>query len=184
MALGVAAAVVVLVVAFAPLARREPERVSVAGSPLYGQPAPEIDLRSVDGRRLRLSDLRGRPVLVNFWATWCIPCREEFPLMVDAYERHRDDGLEILGVLHDDDPAAARAFADDHGATWPILDDAQDVAWRDYLGIGPPQSYFVDANGVIQAFSLGPFTSSGLAAQLATIIPGGGRAALSSPAPG
>ena len=168
-----------------PLGRTEPERVVVGGSPLYGKPAPEIDLPTIDGERVRLSDLRGRPVLVNFWATWCIPCREEFPLMVEAYERHRADGLEILGVLHDDGAEAARSFAADHGATWPILDDAQDVAWRAYLGVGPPQSYFVDRDGVVQAFSLGPFTTTGLAAQLATILPPSDAAAASvSPAPG
>ena len=172
-ALAVAAIALIAVVAFVPLGRSEPERIVVGGSPLFEKPAPEIDLATVEGERVRLSDLRGRPVLVNFWATWCIPCREEFPLMVDAYERHRSDGLEILGVLHDDSSEAARSFAAEHGATWPILDDAQDVAWRAYLGVGPPQSYFIDPEGIVRAFSLGPFTATGLTAQLATILPEG-----------
>jgi cytochrome c biogenesis protein CcmG/thiol:disulfide interchange protein DsbE len=172
-ALAVAAIALVAVVAFLPLGRSEPERVVVGGSPLFEKPAPEIDLATADGGRVRLSDLRGRPVLVNFWATWCIPCREEFPLMVQAYARHRSDGLEILGVLHDDSVEAARSFAAEHGATWPILDDAQDAAWRDYLGVGPPQSYFIDREGIVRAFSLGPFTETGLTAQLATILPEG-----------
>jgi cytochrome c biogenesis protein CcmG/thiol:disulfide interchange protein DsbE len=163
----------VLVVAFVPLGRTEPGGVVIGGSPLYGRPAPEIDLATLDGERVRLSDLRGRPVLVNIWASWCIPCREEFPLMVEAYERHHDDGLEILGVLHDDAADSARAFAATYVAAWPLLDDVDDVVWRDYLGVGVPQSYFVDADGIVRAFSIGPFTKDGLAAQLETILPTG-----------
>ena len=160
----------ILVIAFVPLGRTDPQRVVVGGSPLYGKPAPPLDLPTLDGERVRLSDLRGRPVLVNFWASWCIPCRDEFPLMVEAYARHGDDDLEILGVVHDDSAEDARAFAEDYGATWPILDDADDVAWEDWLGIGVPQSYFVDRDGIVQAFSLGPFTNAGLTAQLETIL--------------
>jgi cytochrome c biogenesis protein CcmG/thiol:disulfide interchange protein DsbE len=174
--LGVAVVLVIVVAAFVPLGRTEPERVVVGGSPLYGKPAPPIDLPTIDGQRVRLSDLAGRPVLVNFWASWCIPCRDEFPQLVDAYARHRADGLEILGIVHDDSLDGARAFAAGYGATWPLLDDAQDAAWEDYLGIGVPQSYFIDRDGVVRAFSLGPFTADGLAAQLATILPTGPEA--------
>src|SRR4029079_2922601 len=78
---------------------------------------------------------------------------------------------EILGIVHNDSADSARAFATNYGATWPLLDDADDVAWEDYLGIGVPQSYFIDRDGIIQAFSLGPFTATGLTAQLATILP-------------
>jgi cytochrome c biogenesis protein CcmG/thiol:disulfide interchange protein DsbE len=173
--LAVLAVAIIAFLAFIPLGPAEPERLRVGGSPLLDRPAPEIDLASLDGERVRLSELRGRPVLVNFWATWCEPCREEFALMVEADERHRDDGLEILGILHDD-PAGddeIRAFASEHGATWTMLHDPQDVAWEDYLGIGVPQSYFVDTEGVVRAFSLGPFTATGLPTQLATILPGG-----------
>lgn len=147
------------------------DREVVGGHPLYGAPAPEIDLLTLDGERVTLSSLRGRPVLVNFWATWCHPCREEFPLMVEAYERHAVGGLEILGVVHDDAAEGARAFAADQGATWPMLMDAEDVAWNDYRGVGMPSSFFIDGEGVVRAFSLGGFTADGLAAQLETILP-------------
>ena len=168
-ALGVAVVAVIVVVLFVPLGRSEPtdgRGRRVAAVPEARTPDRPADVRRAN--RVRLSDLRGRPVLVNFWASWCIPCRDEFPQLVDAYARYRDDGLEILGIVHDDSADGARTFAADYGATWPILDDAEDVAWEDYLGIGVPQSYFIDRDGVVQAFSLGPFTGSGLAAQLAT----------------
>lgn len=93
--------------------------------------------------------------------------------MVEAYAEHADAGLEILGVLHADAAEGARAFAADEGATWPILLDPDDVAWSDYLGVGLPTSFYVDAEGIVQAFSLGPFTESGMKSQLATILPSG-----------
>ena len=143
----------------------------VGGHPLLGEPAPEIDLETLDGGRVTLSSLQGRPVLVNFWATWCMPCREEFPLMVEAYSRHATEGLEILGVVHEDTPDGARDFAADMGAQWPMLLDSEDQAWSDYTGVGMPTSFFIDADGVVRAFSLGGFREEGLAAQLETILP-------------
>jgi cytochrome c biogenesis protein CcmG/thiol:disulfide interchange protein DsbE len=170
----VALATVVLtaVVVLVPLTGSDPDEVTIGGHPLLGDPAPEIDLPTIEGdRKVSLTGLRGRPVLINFWATWCIPCREEFPLMVAAYEEHADDGLEILGIVHDDTVDGARAFAADMGATWPMLNDADDVAWEDYTGVGMPTSLFVDPDGIVRAFSIGPFTETGLAAQLARILP-------------
>jgi cytochrome c biogenesis protein CcmG/thiol:disulfide interchange protein DsbE len=167
------ALIALLFVLFVPLAGtdEDPDRLVLGGHPLLGQPAPEIDLETLDGERMRLSELRGRPVLVNFWATWCIPCRDEFPLMADVYAAHAADGLEILGVVHDDTADGARAFATDMGATWPMLLDTEDVAWNDYIGVGMPTSFFVDRDGVIRAFSLGGFSRDGLVAQLETIVP-------------
>jgi peroxiredoxin len=91
--------------------------------------------------------------------------------MVETYEAYADEGLEILGVLHDDLVDSGRQFAADQGATWPMLYDADDEAWEAYLGVGKPTSFFVDADGIVRAFSLGPFNEQGLARQLATIIP-------------
>lgn len=143
----------------------------VGSSPLLGKPAPEIDLEGLDGERVRLSEYRGRPVVINFWATWCVPCRDEFPLLVAAREAHAGAGLEILGVVHDDTREGARAFAADQGARWPMPFDADDVAWDDYGGVGVPMSFFVDREGIVRAVSFGPFTEAGLAQQLATVLP-------------
>jgi cytochrome c biogenesis protein CcmG/thiol:disulfide interchange protein DsbE len=165
--------VALTVVACGPADESDPESSAlvVGGHPLYGKPAPEIDLETFDGERMTLSSLRGRPAIINFWATWCGPCRDEFPLMVTTYADRTDDGLEILGILHDDTVKGGSAFAADMGATWPMLYDADDEAWNAYLGLGMPTSFFVDAEGIVQAFSLGPFSEEGLERQLATIIP-------------
>ena len=160
-----------LFVFLVPLGGGDSGRVVVGGHPLLDEPAPEIDLETLDGERVLLSELRGRPVLINFWATTCLPCRDEFPLMVTAYEEHRHDDLEILGVVHDDAVETARAFAAELGARWPMPFDADDVAWHDYLGVAMPTSFFVDSDGIVRAFSLGGFTETGLTAQLATILP-------------
>ena len=168
---------VIVVVAVSLLLLQQPgdgeadDSVVLGGHPLLGEAAPEIDLLTLDAEPVTLSSLRGRPVLVNFWATWCHPCREEFPLMVEAYAEHADDGLEILGILHDDAAEGARAFAADQAAGWPMLLDPDDVAWNDYRGVAMPTSFFIDGEGIVRAFSLGAFTETGLAAQLATILP-------------
>jgi cytochrome c biogenesis protein CcmG/thiol:disulfide interchange protein DsbE len=170
----VGVALLLVYLLFVPVGRTD--STTVGGHPLMGKEAPEIDLVTLDGEPVTLSELRGQPVLVNFWATWCLPCREEFPLMAAAYAEHADDGLEILGVVHDDTVNGARAFAADMNAEWPMLDDVDDVAWQDYTGVGMPTSFFVDSDGIVKAFSLGGFTEEGLAAQLETILPAGASA--------
>jgi cytochrome c biogenesis protein CcmG/thiol:disulfide interchange protein DsbE len=162
------AAVATLIVIGAPVVAKVPQTLTpVTGRPL----APDFDLKGPDGKAVRLGDFRGKPLIVNFWATWCPPCREEFPLMVDAYADHADDELQILGVMHQDFADGARDFAADMGATWPILEDPQDAAYGDYLVVGLPTSFFIDADGVVRAFSLGGFSRDGLAAQLESILP-------------
>jgi cytochrome c biogenesis protein CcmG, thiol:disulfide interchange protein DsbE len=169
----VAAIVAVIILAGTPLGTTGPQAsvLVVGSSPLLGKPAPEIDLEGLEGERVRLSDYRGRPVIVNFWATWCTPCREEFPVLAEAREQHAAEGLEILGVVHEDTVDGARAFVADLGAEWPMPFDADREAWDAYGGVGVPTTYYVDAEGVIRAVSFGPLTEDGLAQQLATILP-------------
>jgi cytochrome c biogenesis protein CcmG, thiol:disulfide interchange protein DsbE len=134
-----------------------PPVVEVPGSSLLGQPAPDFELERLDGSGpLRLSDLRGQPVMVNFWASWCLPCREEFPLFREVRDRHRAEGLEIVGIVHRDDPQAARQFADDHGGNWPMVLDPNEVAWQAYGGQLLPITFFVDRSGTIRSVNFGP----------------------------
>lgn len=176
--LGTVAVILLAVVLSVPLGGRVPTAtpggsgvVVIGGSPLLGKPAPSIALEDLDGHPVALADFAGRPVIVNIWASWCVPCRGEFPMLVGAYGAYRDQGLQILGIVHADTAANARAFAQQQGAAWPMLLDSKDAVWHDYIGVGVPQSYFIDGDGIVRSFSLGPFTADGLAAGLAAILP-------------
>jgi cytochrome c biogenesis protein CcmG/thiol:disulfide interchange protein DsbE len=144
--------------------------IVVGGSPLIGHAAPEFTLADLDGTPVRLTGYRGRPVIVNFWASWCIPCRAEFPLLRDARQRHADDGLEVLGIVHDDDAASARAFAEENGAGWPILLDPEDAAWRAYGGLLLPLTFYIDREGVVRTVSFGPPSSGSIDELIAKIL--------------
>ena len=128
------------------------ERVEV------GDQVPDFTLPSLEGGCTQLSDFRGQPLILNFWASWCNPCRREFPLIADARERYDDDELEVLGITHDDIVSDSRQFADEQDAAWPLLVD-EESAVADVFGVGQlPQTFFVDATGRVRAHLFG-FTS-------------------------
>lgn len=148
----------------------QPTPIRVGGSPLLGRPAPPLELAGLDGGIVSLESFRGRPVIVNFWASWCEPCKEEFPLFRRARDAHAEAGLEILGVLHDDSDEAARRFVAAQGAPWPILVDPTDAAYNAYLVPGLPTTYYVDRAGIVRAVSFGPPPSGVLDEQLRLIL--------------
>jgi cytochrome c biogenesis protein CcmG/thiol:disulfide interchange protein DsbE len=148
-----------------------PPSIQVTRSPLLDKPAPAFTLATLDGSAtVRLADYAGRPLIVNFWASWCLPCRQEFPLLAAAREEHAAQGLEIIGIVHDDGPEAARNFAQAYGATWPLLADPDDAAWQGYLGTLVPITFYIDRQGIIRAVSYGPAPSGTLEEQLAKIL--------------
>jgi cytochrome c biogenesis protein CcmG/thiol:disulfide interchange protein DsbE len=119
-------------------------RVNVAQ---VGAPAPNFELQTLDGRTVQLADFRGRPVLVNFWASWCNPCREEFPFLQQLVNHHKD--LVVLGVTEDTITSDAKAFVRHQRATWPMLADSAGQVAREY-GVKPiPQTMFVDRDGTM-----------------------------------
>lgn len=139
--------------------------------PRSGQPAPAIELHTLRGGRVSLAVLRGRPVVVNFWASYCNPCRREFPMLQSALREHRDDRLAVIGVVHDDIASDARAFVADRRATWPMGVDAEGDVARAYGVRAIPVTFFVDREGTIRARVFGEMSARGLRHDLRKIIP-------------
>ncbi len=124
-----------------------------------GNLAIDFELKSLDGQSVSLSSLRGKTILLNFWATWCPPCREEMPLFQQIFEdsRWKDKGLVILGMNLSESVATVTEFMKTNGLTFPILlDTGQDVA-RDYNIRGIPTTFFIDKNGIIREIRIGAF---------------------------
>ena len=122
-----------------------------------GQIAPDFELPALDGSRLRLSGLRGRPVLLNFWATWCAPCRVEMPWLVELDKQYRAQGVQIIGVSLDDSGSQAKVarFAQERGVQYPVLSGNAEVADA-YGGVRfLPQTFFIDRKGKITNSRLG-----------------------------
>lgn len=135
------------------------------------QPAPAIVGTTLDGEAFDLAALRGRPVVVNFWGPSCEPCREEFPLLIEKAAQHADEGLAIVGVLTDDPPEPARDFVAEYGATWPTVEDPDrsiKTAWRI---AARPQTYFIDADGIIRSIQAGWMRDEDFERQYAKIAP-------------
>lgn len=115
---------------------------------------------TLDGSTFDLASLRGRPVIVNFWGPSCVPCRDEFPLFEQELAAHTADGLAIVGVLTDDPPDPARAFVAQYGATWPTVIDPTGAIKAAYKVAARPQSYFIDASGVLRNLQVGQLTQT------------------------
>lgn len=125
-------------------------------TPLLGKAAPSFDLPRIDAPgRVGSDDLAGRLYVINFWASWCVPCREETPVLEEFYRRYRDDGLELVGIGYADTPKDALAFRRELGGSWPIVDDPQGRTALDYGVRGVPETFVVDARGRIMAKLIG-----------------------------
>ena len=135
-----------------------------------GNVAPDFTLTDLDGNVIQLADLRGRPVIVNFWASWCVPCIEEFPLLRDAASRHADDGLVVLGIVYQDRAEAARDFMARFGATWAAAADPEGRVADAYGILAPPETFFIGRDGRIAARVLGQFSSHTLDEKVAVIM--------------
>lgn len=120
-----------------------------------GNLAPDFSTVMIDGETVRLSDFRGRPVMVNFWYTDCAPCRVEMPEFEDAYRTYADVGLVILAVNREESAEQIRAFRDEIGATFPMLLDENGDIQVLYNVLGYPSTYVLDANGVIVVRNFG-----------------------------
>ena len=146
------------------LAGRSPAMAGV------GEPAPGFMLSDLDGKKLSLGELRGRPVIVNFWASDCVPCIDEFPLLSSAAAAHRGERLAVVGIVVGDTAEAARDFLTRLGATWPSAMDPGDKVARQYGIIGPPDSFFIDRDGIVVSRHIGPLDAAEMERRLAGIL--------------
>jgi cytochrome c biogenesis protein CcmG/thiol:disulfide interchange protein DsbE len=137
-------------------------------APKIGGPAPVFALDRLDGAgRLSLASLRGKAVVVNFWASWCEPCKTESKALEQTWRRYRGKGLVVLGVDYNDVRGDAKRFASHHGLTYPIVRDKGGVGDR-YGLTGVPETFFVDRRGRLVAYHVkGPVNEAKFAEEFA-----------------
>jgi len=123
---------------------------SLASSGLTGQSAPDFALKSSTGENLRLSEYRGDVVMVNFWATWCGPCRQEMPLLDELYSRYERVGFSLLGVNIDDDSSKAMNMAAELGVSFPVLFDDRKEVSKLYEVEAMPVTVLIDREGTVR----------------------------------
>jgi peroxiredoxin len=189
----VVAAAVLLVAATRPLGTaRTPAAVDprptayMLGSPTVGLQvgslAPQLagtradgttwSLTDVNGRPVRLADLRGKAVWLNFWASWCPPCQAETPILRDTFARYRARGLELIGVsVQETDPADVAAYAAKYSLAYTVAADLSADVFHLYRVYALPTQVFVGPDGVIRAIVQGPLTAEAAAAQVEAILP-------------
>ena len=145
----------------------------VPGS-LEGRPAPQFTLSLFDGGEISLSDLRGQVVVVNFWASWCPPCRAEAPLLEEAWRSYRDRGVVFLGVDYVDTEAEARAYLREFGVTYPNGPDRGSRIARAFGITGIPDTFFIDRQGIVARAYPMPIDRATLVAALEEMLAHGG----------
>ena len=166
--LGTVAALGILLATLAVGFTRDP---SLVDSPLVGRQAPSFKLTTLAGQTpLDLASLRGRPVVLNFWASWCLPCRDEAPLLATTANDFAADGLQVVGVVYQDGAENARSFMARYGQTYPGLLDPDGRTALDYGVFGIPETFFIDRRGMIVSKQTGPVDAGSLRRQVEAIL--------------
>lgn len=127
-------------------------------TPLVGQPAPDWRLETLEGDTLALADLDGRVVVLNFWASWCVPCRAEHDVLMRTASEWSDDDVQVIGIVYDDSPRNARRFLRELGNGWRHVMDPGSRTAIDYGVHGVPETFFVGRDGRVGAKHMGPVT--------------------------
>lgn len=148
-----------------PAAGREPASqastpVQPAPAPVVGAPAPDFTLTDVSGASVALSDYKGQVVLLNFWATWCPPCKLEMPTLQQHYTDYQAQGLVVVAVEAGEPPAEVQAFAVEQGLSFPVLIDEKTVVTDQYRVVALPTTFVIDRQGVIVRLHKGMMTEA------------------------
>jgi cytochrome c biogenesis protein CcmG/thiol:disulfide interchange protein DsbE len=141
--------------------RTEAQLMQQAGpkpGPAIGRAAIAFNLQSLDGKAITLETFRGRPLVLNFFASWCDPCREEMPLINEFASTANKDGYSVLGIAIEDTRAAVTDYARESKLAFPIALDLNSSVKRSYRIFGPPATFFIDGQGVVRDIVLGPMT--------------------------
>jgi cytochrome c biogenesis protein CcmG/thiol:disulfide interchange protein DsbE len=142
---------------------------------IVGKAAPAFAATTLDGEQtIRLSDLRGQVVVLNFWASWCVDCRVEQPALSRAWSRYRDHGVLVLGVSFADAVPAAQAFASENAMDWPLVTDPGSRTAIAYGVAGVPETFLIGPDGTVRGKTAGPLAYGVLSNQIAGLLPGGG----------
>lgn len=163
--LGIAALVVVLMLAF----RRDPHDIRTG---TVNKPAAAFALDRLDGAgKVTLADHAGKVVVLNFFASWCIPCKEENPALVRVWERYRSSDVVVIGILYQDSLEGGRRYVRDNGVTWPTATDEDGRVAFAYGVFGIPETYFIGPDGVIAGRHIGPIDEATLVAAIDSLRP-------------
>ncbi|MCZ6485294.1 MAG: TlpA disulfide reductase family protein [Acidobacteria bacterium] len=140
-----------------------------SGVPEPGGQAPDFALLDMDKQLVRLSDFRGTPVVLNFFASWCGPCLLEMPFIQEAHLQAQEAGYVVLGVVVQDSREAVRSLADSMGLTFPMVLDGDNTVGMAFHVVGPPATFFLDENGKVISVVAGPIDEETLERELAKI---------------
>ena len=135
---------------------------ATGAAPTVGQPAPDFQATTVDGKTVRLSDFKGKPVWLTFGASWCQPCRAENPDIKAVYEKAKASGLEVLAVFISEDASAVREYADRVGLSYAKVADPDTTIASQYRILGIPSHFFIDRSGVLQQIKIGSLDQAGM----------------------
>jgi cytochrome c biogenesis protein CcmG/thiol:disulfide interchange protein DsbE len=154
------------------LMNREPP-TAASGEQRPGKPAPAFTLATLDGQQVNLADFAGRPVVINFWASWCAPCRVEMPHLIAAFDRHEGAGVVFIGIDVQDTMQDAEAFVQEFEVPtdrgYLIVTDPNGQTMIDYGVAGLPATFFIDRNGVVQRRHVGAVNGQVLEDNIALI---------------
>ncbi len=144
--------------------------LAALAAPHVGQPAPAFSLPTVDGKTLTLASLKGKPVYLNFYATWCGPCNEEAPTIGKFSQRFKSRGLTVLGVNELENPQKAKEFLTKYHLPYTAVVDSDGQAGKQYGALGLPVHIFIDRSGIVKTYRLGEMNADEIEAAIKGIL--------------